>query len=122
QYATLYCSNQIHHAFQKAAMLAGFPAGNIREVSVDEYFRIDLDALRRAIAEDRERGLRPFLVAGSGGTTATGAVDDLRSLAAIAREEGLWFHVDGAYGALFALTERGRTVLGGIETADSIIL
>src|SRR5436189_2197550 len=55
QYATLYCSNQIHHAFQKAAMLAGFPRANIREVAVDEQFRLDLGGLRRAIAEDRER-------------------------------------------------------------------
>jgi aromatic-L-amino-acid decarboxylase len=119
---TLYCSNQIHHSFQKAANLAGFPYANIRELPVDERFRIRLDALEEAIANDRRGGFTPFLIAGSAGTTATGAVDDLEALARIAREQKLWFHVDGAYGALFMLTGRGRAVLKGIEKADSVIL
>lgn len=119
---TLYCSNQIHHSFQKAANLAGFPFANIRELPVDEHFRIRLDALEAAIDDDRRNGWTPFLIAGSAGTTGTGAVDDLEALAAIARREGLWFHVDGAYGALFMLTQRGRQVLRGIEQADSVIL
>lgn len=119
---TLYCSNQIHHSFQKAAHLAGFPYANIRELPVDGTFRIRLDALEEAVERDRAGGWTPFLVAGSGGTTATGAVDDLRGLARIARERRLWFHVDGAYGALFRMTERGREVLRGIEESDSLIL
>jgi aromatic-L-amino-acid decarboxylase len=119
---TLYCSNQIHHSFQKAANLAGFPYANIRELPVDEHFRIRLDALQEAIVRDRREGWTPFLVAGSAGTTGTGAVDDLEGLARIARNEELWFHVDGAYGALFMLTERGRRVLHGIEQSDSLIL
>jgi aromatic-L-amino-acid decarboxylase len=119
---TLYCSNQIHHSFQKAASLAGFPYANIRELPVDEQFRIRIDALEEAIARDRADGWTPFLIAGSAGTTATGAVDDLASLARVAREQRLWFHVDGAYGALFMLTERGRSTLQGIEAADSLIL
>jgi aromatic-L-amino-acid decarboxylase len=119
---TLYCSNQIHHSFQKAASLAGFPFANIRELPVDGHFRIRIDALREAIARDRADGWTPFLVAGSAGTTPTGAVDDLATLAQVAREEKLWFHVDGAYGALFMLTERGRVALRGIEEADSLIL
>lgn len=119
---TLYCSNQIHHSFQKAANLAGFPYANIRELPVDEQFRIRIDALQEAIAKDRTDGWTPFLIAGSAGTTPTGAVDDLETLARIAREENLWFHVDGAYGALFMLTGRGRAVLRGIEQADSLIL
>lgn len=119
---TLYCSNQIHHSFQKAANLAGFPYANIRELPVDAGFRIDVEALRAAIARDREDGWTPFLIAGSAGTTATGAVDDLAALAQLARDEKLWFHVDGAYGALFMLTERGRAALRGIEQADSVIL
>ena len=119
---TLYCSNQIHHSFQKAANLAGFPYANIRELPVDERFRIRIDALEEAIEHDRRAGLTPFLVAGSAGTTPTGAVDDLEELARVAREQKLWFHIDGAYGALFMLTERGRAVLKGIEQADSIIL
>jgi aromatic-L-amino-acid decarboxylase len=119
---TLYCSNQIHHSFQKAASLAGFPFANIRELPVDEQFRIRVDALEEAIARDRADGWTPFLIAGSAGTTATGAVDDLAELARVAREQQLWFHVDGAYGALFMLTERGRATLAGIEQADSLIL
>jgi aromatic-L-amino-acid decarboxylase len=119
---TLYCSNQIHHSFQKAANLAGFPYANIRELPVDEQFRIRVDALEEAIANDRRRGFTPFLIAGSAGTTGTGAVDDLKALAHIARREKMWFHVDGAYGALFMLTERGRAALRGIEQADSVIL
>lgn len=119
---TLYCSNQIHHSFQKAANLAGFPYANIRELPVDAMLRIRVDALEEAIASDRRAGLTPFLVAGSAGTTATGAVDDLEALARVARKERLWFHVDGAYGALFMLTARGRAALRGIEQADSAIL
>ena len=119
---TIYCSNQIHHSFQKAANLAGFPLANIRELPVDETFRIRIDALQDAIARDRADGWTPFLIAGSAGTTPTGAVDDLGAMARVAREEKLWFHVDGAYGALFMLTERGRAVLRGIEEADSVIL
>jgi aromatic-L-amino-acid/L-tryptophan decarboxylase len=119
---TLYCSDQIHHSFQKAASLAGFPEANVREVASDGRFRIRLDALEEAIARDRAAGFAPFLVAGSAGTTNTGAVDDLTSLARITRGQELWFHVDGAYGAFFMLTERGRRVLRGIELADSVIL
>ena len=119
---TLYCSNQIHHSFQKAANLAGFPYANIRELPVDAEFRIRIDALEEQIARDRAEGWTPFLVAGSAGTTATGAVDDLEALARVAREQQLWFHVDGAYGALFMLTERGRRALKGIEQSDSLIL
>jgi aromatic-L-amino-acid/L-tryptophan decarboxylase len=119
---TLYCSNQIHHSFQKAANLAGFPYANVRELPVDEFFRIRTDALEEAIANDRRGGFTPFLIAGSAGTTGTGAVDDLEALARIAKSEKMWFHVDGAYGALFMLTERGRAALKGIEQADSVIL
>jgi aromatic-L-amino-acid/L-tryptophan decarboxylase len=119
---TLYCSNQVHHSFQKAANLAGFPYANVRELPVDEEFRIRVDALEEAIAEDRRDGFTPFLIAGSAGTTGTGAVDDLEALARITREQKMWLHVDGAYGALFMLTERGRAALKGIEQADSVIL
>jgi aromatic-L-amino-acid decarboxylase len=116
--ATLYCSSEVHHSFQKAADLAGFRATNIREIGVDARFRMRLDELGAAIASDP----RPFFVVGSAGTTNTGAVDDLEAIARIARERKLWFHVDGAYGAFFMLTERGRAAMRGIEQADSITL
>lgn len=119
---TLYCSDQIHHSFQKAANLAGFPYANVREIPSDAKFRLRLDALEEAIDRDQAAGFTPFLIAGSAGTTNTGAVDDLAAMAKIARQRELWFHVDGAYGAFFMLTERGRAVLRGIEEADSIIL
>jgi aromatic-L-amino-acid/L-tryptophan decarboxylase len=119
---TLYCSDQTHHSFQKAASLAGFPYANIREIPSDEKFRMRLDALEDAIARDRQSGFQPFLVVGSAGTTNTGAVDDLDAIAAAARKHGMWFHVDGAYGGFFAMTERGRVALRGIEKADSVVL
>src|SRR5436190_10530700 len=119
---TLYCSNQVHHSFQKAANLAGFPYANVRELPVDDQFRIRIDALEDAIARDRADGWTPFLVAGSAGTTGTGAGDDLEALARVAQQNKMWFHVDGAYGALFMLTERGRAAMRGIEQADSMIL
>jgi aromatic-L-amino-acid decarboxylase len=119
---TLYCGDQVHHAFQKAAIVAGFPLVNVRELPSDARFRVRVDALEEAIARDREQGFTPFLIAGSAGTTNTGAVDDLEALGRIARANSMWFHVDGAYGALFMLTERGRAALRGIETADSVVL
>jgi aromatic-L-amino-acid decarboxylase len=76
--------------------------------------------LAAAIREDRARGLRPAIAVASAGTINTGAVDDLEALGAVCREEGLWFHVDGAYGGFFRMTERGRARLRGIERADSI--
>jgi len=118
----LYCSDQIHHSFQKAAHLAGFPYTNVREIPSDAKFRMRIDALEEAIARDRSAGLQPFLVAGSAGTTNTGAVDDLEAIAEVARRESLWFHVDAAYGGFFMLTARGRKRLRGIGRADSMIL
>lgn len=119
---TLYCSDQVHHSITKAAMLAGFPAHNIRTVSSDDSYRMRVDALERAIEADRKGGMEPFLIVGSAGTVNTGAVDDLEAIADLAAAESLWFHVDGAYGGFFALTERGRARLAGLERADSISL
>jgi len=121
-HATLYAGDQIHHAFQKAAHLAGFPLANIREIESDDKFRVRVDAMEEAIARDRSEGFTPFFIAGSAGTVGTGAVDDLDALARLAERENMWFHVDGAYGAFFALTERGRTALRGMHRADSIVL
>lgn len=119
---TLYCSDQVHHSVQKAAALAGFPEGSVREIPVDGAFRIRLDALRDRIVEDRRAGRLPFLIVGNAGTVNTGAVDDLVGLADIATRERCWLHVDGAYGGFFLLTERGRRVMRGIDRADSITL
>ncbi len=119
---TLYVSDQTHHAIEKAAILAGFPAASVRSVPSDERFRIDVGALERAIAEDRRSGRTPFLVVGNAGTVNTGAVDDLAALAAVGEREKLWLHVDGAYGGFFLLTGEGRRRMAGVERADSIVL
>jgi len=119
---TLYVSDQVHHSVAKAATLAGFADRHIRTIPSDGSFRLRLDALERAIADDRRAGRRPFLLVGSGGTVNTGAVDDLDALADVARREDLWFHVDAAYGGFFVLTDRGRAALHGIARADSITL
>lgn len=119
---TLYVSDQTHHSLAKSAVLAGFPPANVREVPTDERFRLRLDALEERIAEDRRRGLTPFLVVGNAGTTNSGAVDPLPEIAGIARRHGLWFHVDGAYGGFFRLTDEGRAILRGMELADSLVL
>ena len=118
----IYLADQAHHSNEKAAMLAGLPKGSVRSVPVDGRFRIRIDELRRRVRRDRADWMRPFLVVGSVGTTNTGAVDDLEALADVAEEEGLWLHLDAAYGGFFLLTDRGRRLMRGIERADSITL
>jgi len=118
----IYASDQTHHSIEKAAMLAGFPEGSVRSVPTDESFRLRLDALARALSEDRAAGHRPFFVVGNAGTTNTGAVDDLDGLADLCEEESLWFHVDAAYGGFFLLTGAGWEAMKGISRADSIVL
>jgi aromatic-L-amino-acid decarboxylase len=118
----IYASDQTHHAVLKAATLAGFPESAMREVESDERYRVRVDALERAIAEDRVAGRTPFLLVANAGTTNTGAVDDLPALADLAAREGLWLHVDAAYGGFFLLTREGARRLAGIERADSIVL
>jgi len=122
EHATLYASDQVHHSFQKAASLAGLPAANVRSIPTDERFRVRVEAMEDAIARDRAAGFTPLMLAGSAGTVATGAVDDLMELYRLANRESIWFHVDGAYGAFFALTERGRALMKGIDRADSVVL
>ena len=119
---TIYASDQTHHAVEKAASLAGFPPGRVREIPSDDLFRIRIDALAERVAADRVAGSTPFLLVGNAGTTNTGAVDDLEALADFAAREGLWFHVDAAYGGFFLLTREGRLRMAGIERADSIVL
>jgi aromatic-L-amino-acid/L-tryptophan decarboxylase len=119
---TMYFSDQTHASVSKAAALAGFPRRSFRLVPTTPELRLDLDALRDMLKGDAADGLRPFLVVASAGTTNTGAVDPIAEVAQIAREHGLWLHVDGAYGGPFQLTERGRSLFRGIEEADSITL
>jgi aromatic-L-amino-acid/L-tryptophan decarboxylase len=118
----IYTSTEAHHSVRKAALIAGFPGANVREIATDSHFRMMPAALESAIAEDRAAGRTPFFLAAAAGTTNTGAVDDLESLASLAERERLWFHVDAAYGGFFLLTERGRAAMKGIASADSVTL
>jgi aromatic-L-amino-acid/L-tryptophan decarboxylase len=119
---TAYTSRAAHGCITKAMDIAGFGTDALRNIGVDQYHRIDVAALRRQIAADREAGLHPFLVVGSAGTVDIGAIDDLVALSELCREEKLWFHVDGAYGALGILSPALTPRLAGIENADSIAL
>jgi aromatic-L-amino-acid decarboxylase len=119
---TYYVSEQAHASVTKAATIAGFSRRNLRVVPTDAQLRMDPEALRALVAADRASGVRPFLVAPSAGTTNTGAVDPLDAIADVAAEEGLWMHVDGAYGGFFRLTDRGRAAFRGIERSDSVTL
>jgi aromatic-L-amino-acid/L-tryptophan decarboxylase len=120
--AVVYASDQTHACVERAAMIAGFPRANYRKIPANERFEIDVDALAAVVRGDRAEGLLPFCVVGNAGTTNTGSIDPLHRLASFAREQGLWFHVDGAYGGFAALTDRGRRLLDGIGEADSWIL
>ncbi|MGE0581569.1 MAG: aspartate aminotransferase family protein [Steroidobacteraceae bacterium] len=119
---TLYLSTQTHHSVGKSARLAGILPDRVRAIPVDGAFRLRTDLLEAAIAADRAAGLLPFLVVSSAGTTNTGAVDPLPAIGALCRREGLWHHVDGAYGASFHLCPELRPLLAGLSDADSVTL
>ena len=116
----VYGSTETHTWIQKAADLSGIGTDAVRWVKVDDQQRIDVTALRAEIERDHENGHQPFMVVGTAGTVSTGAVDPLPELAAVCREYGLWFHVDGAYGAFAANAPGAPADLGGIADADSV--
>jgi aromatic-L-amino-acid/L-tryptophan decarboxylase len=120
--ATVYVTTQTHQCVARAARLVGLPVDGVRTVSVDGSLRMDPDALRAAITADRAAGWRPLAVVATAGSTGTGVIDPLHPLADIAAEEGMWLHVDAAYGGFFQLTDRGRARLRGIERADSLVV
>jgi len=102
--------------------IAGIGSNALRSIAVDASHRIDVAALRAAIARDRAAGRDPFLVVASAGTVDIGAIDDLQAVAELCREEDIWFHVDGAFGALAILSDQLAPRLAGIQAADSIAL
>ena len=120
--AVVYLTSQAHHCIEKALRLAGLGEAQVRRVPVDERYRMRPGALAQAIAEDRARGLAPWLVVAAAGTTDVGAVDPLDAIGEIAARERCWFHVDAAYGGFFLLTGHGKQVLRGIERSDSVVL
>jgi len=115
-----YVSSEGHHSFLKAARASGLGANSLREADVVEDLRIDVNALRAAIQRDRVAGFVPFLLVATAGTTGAGVIDPLTELARLAQEQGVWFHVDAAWGGAAALVPELRSVLDGIELADSI--
>ena len=118
----LYASDQVHHSVLKSSKLAGIMPDRVRPVASDDRFRMRVDLLEDAIARDRRAGLTPFAVVSSAGTTNTGAVDPLDTIADVCAREGLWHHIDGAYGAFFYLLEEMREALRGLPRADSLTL
>ena len=116
----VYCSKETHTWIQKAADISGLGTEAIRWIPADDQMRMDVLALRQQIAIDIQAGEMPFLVVGTAGTVSTGAIDPLSELASICREFSLWFHVDGAYGALAAVLPDAPADLGGLCEADSV--
>jgi aromatic-L-amino-acid decarboxylase len=117
---TAYASTAVHGCIGKAIGIAGLGSEALRLVPADRHYRMDLNALESAIHQDREAGLTPFLVVGTAGTVDTGSVDDLAGLADLCKREKIWFHVDGAYGALAKLAPELAHRLEGMERADSV--
>ena len=119
---TLYVSSQSHHSIVKAARLAGIAHDRVRTIAADADFRMRVDELAAAIRADRASGLKPFMVFSTAGTTNTGAVDPLDAVADLAAREGLWHHVDGAFGGFFHMVPELRGLLAGLSRADSLTL
>jgi aromatic-L-amino-acid/L-tryptophan decarboxylase len=118
----VYGSSEIHSSNQKAVELLGLGSRNFRKIPVNADFTINLDALKASIAADRSDGYLPICVIGSAGTVNTGAIDDLNAIADLCESEKIWFHVDGAIGAVAVLAENIKPLLSGMERADSIAL
>ncbi len=117
---TIYASEQAHMSIPKAVALLGLGHKNLRLIPCDDQFRIRVDELRKSIAADVAAGLTPIAIVGSAGTVATGSIDPLPELAAVAREHSAWFHIDGAYGALASIAQPEK--FAGLEQADSLSL
>ena len=117
-----YVSTEGHFSIRKAAGMLGLGESSVRAIETDARQRINLAALARAVEADRAAGHQPFCVVASAGTTATGAVDPIAQLATFAQREGLWLHVDAAYGGFAALAPSARDLFAGLDQADSVAL
>ena len=116
----VYMSDQSHSALKRAALVAGVRREHIRLVPSDDDFRMDMAALDRCMADDRASGLQPIAVCANAGTAGTGAIDPLGPLSDFCSREGVWLHVDAAYGGFALVTPDGKQLLAGIERADSV--
>ncbi len=120
--ASVYMSDQSHTALSRAATIVGVRPERVRKVPTDDRYRLAMDALVTMVAEDRAAGLSPIAVCGNAGATNTGAVDPLDAMADFCEREGLWLHVDAAYGGFAVLADEGKRLFAGIERADSIAM
>lgn len=118
----IYASSQMHHCLDKAIRIAGLSECILRDLPLDEGYRIISERLEELVVADKVAGLNPFLVIGSAGTTDVGAIDPLDAIADVSEKHGLWFHIDGAYGACFMLVADAREKLKGIERSDSLVI
>ncbi len=118
--ATVYMSDQSHSVLSRGAMIIGVRPECVRTVPSDRHFRLDMEALARAVAEDRAAGFNPIAVCANAGASSTGAIDPLEAMADYCAAEGIWLHADAAYGGFASVTEAGKRLLAGIERADSI--
>lgn len=117
---TIYLTGESHHSFNKIAHMTGLGREGLRIVATDRELKMDLGDLSRRVAEDRRNGFAPFMIVGTAGTTAAGAIDPLRELAAFCQRENLWFHADAAWGGAAIISPVLRSHLAGIDLADSI--
>jgi len=117
-----YASDQVHSCHQKALETLGLGARALTEVPTDDHQRMLIPALVEAIDADIAAGIKPACVIGTAGTTNTGAIDDLKTIAEICKDRGIWFHVDGCIGALLRIAPKNKSLVDGMETADSIAL
>ncbi len=118
--ATVYMSDQSHSAHVRAARIVGVRPECVRMIPTDRRFRLDVAALARAVADDRAAGFNPIAACANAGAASTGAIDPLEAMADFCEAEGIWLHVDAAYGGFAIVTEEGQGLLRGIERADSI--
>ena len=116
----VYASEEVHNCVDKAVDLLGIGRKQLRKIATDDSYRIRVDQLKRAVTEDRRAGRKPAIVVGNAGTVNTGAIDPLDELADLCAAEGLWFHADGAYGAMASISPRLKPLFRGLERADSV--
>ena len=117
---TVYMSDQSHSALVRAARIIGIRPDHVRMIITDSLFRMDMETLVRTVEQDRAAGFNPVAVCANAGAASTGAIDPLEPMADFCEAEGIWLHVDAAYGGFTIITEQGKDLLGGIERADSI--
>lgn len=120
--SVIYLSPQIHHCIHKAIRIIGLEDVQVRLLELDELSRIDVEKLGHAIEEDKNNGLYPFMVIASAGTTDTGAIDPLEEIGVLSKNNNMWYHIDGAYGGFFILSEKVKHHFKGIELADSLVI